>query len=283
MQTLASLLEIQFFLPFILQFVLLLAAQSQALHKRLLQIATLLFILFLNANKADAQYKIRGTVYDSSRNYPLEAVTVLTTSGKGTITNADGQYEIAVSENDSVWFSYLNKPTIKFSVLKIADPFAFDISLKVSVKELKEVKVKPRDYKQDSIQNRLDYAKAFDFQRPKLRAVTPQYGAGAGFDLDEIINAFRFRRNRSMLSFQKRLIAQEQEKFVEHRFSKALVRRLTGLDGNPLDSFMMLFRPSYTFTLTSNDYDFQKYILDAYELFKKGLSPEYMKQDDLGF
>lgn len=268
-------------LPFILQFVLLLAAQSPALFKRILQIAPLLFILFLNTNKADAQYKIRGTVYDSSRNYPLEAVTVLSTSGRGTITNAYGQYEISVSEKDSIWFSYLNKPTVKFPVLKIMDPFGFDISLKVSVKELKEVKVKPRDYKEDSIQNRLDYAKAFDFQKPKLRAVTPQYGAAAGFDINEIINAFRFKRNRSMLSFQKRLITQEQEKFVDHRFSKALVRRLTKLDGNELDSFMMVFRPSYAFTLSTSEYDFQKYILNSYERFKLGLLPEPVKEEEI--
>ena len=76
-------------------------------------------------------------MYDSTRNYPLELVSVLTTSGRGTITNKDGQYEVEVGEKDSIWFSYLNKPTIKFPVLKIANPFGFDISLKVSVPELK--------------------------------------------------------------------------------------------------------------------------------------------------
>ena len=72
-------------------------------------------------------------VYDSSRNYPLEAVSVLSTSGKGTITNAEGYYEIEVMEKDSIWFSYLNKPTIKFPVLKIITPLSFDISLQVRI------------------------------------------------------------------------------------------------------------------------------------------------------
>ena len=63
------------------------------------------------------QYKVRGYVYDSSRNYPLEAVTVLSTSGKGSFTNAEGLYEIDVNEKDSIWFSYLGKPTVKFPVL----------------------------------------------------------------------------------------------------------------------------------------------------------------------
>jgi hypothetical protein len=218
-------------------------------------------------------YKIKGTVYDSTRRYPVELVTVLSTSGKGTITNQDGYYEIQVTEKDSIWFSYLNKPTIKFPVLKISNPFAFDISLQVNIPVLKEVKIKPRSYKLDSLQNRQDYAKVFDYQKPGLKTVTPQYGAAAGFDLDEIINMFRFKRNRSMLAFQRRLLTEEKDKFVDHRFNKALVRRLTSLTGNELDSFMLVYRPPYEFTLLTSDYEFQEYIREAYRRFINGLPP----------
>ena len=116
-------------------------------------------------------------------------------------------------------------------MLKIFNTMGFDISLQVSVPLLKEVKIKPKNYRQDSLQNRIDYAKIFNYQKPKLKTVTPQYGVGAGFDLDEIINMFRFKRNKSIASFQKRLYQQEQDKFIDYRFSKALVRRLTHLDG----------------------------------------------------
>ena len=243
--------------------------------KKFLTILCLCFFCFLIITRsASAQfYKIKGTVYDSSRNYSMESVSVLSTSGKGTITNADGFYEIEVMEKDSIWFSYLNKPTIKFPVLKIANPMGFDISLQINVPVMKEVKIRPRIYKQDSIQNRLDYANIFNYQKPGLKSVTPQYGAAAGFDLDEIINVFRFKRNRSMLAFQKRLLQDEQEKFVDHRFSKALVRRLTLLTEPKLDSFMRLYRPSYRFTLLAGDYDFMRFIKDSAIRFKKGLPP----------
>lgn len=222
-----------------------------------------------------------GTVYDSSRNYPMEAVTVLSTAGRGTVTNAEGRYEILVEEKDSIWFSYLNKPTMKFPVLKIINPFEFDISIMVSVPVLKEVKVRPRSYKQDSIQNRLDYAKIFNYEKPKLKTVAPQYGAGMGFDLDEIINMFRFRRNRSIAAFKERLILEEREKFVDHRFNKALVRRLTLLDSTRLDTFMRTFRPSYLFTQVSSDYEFQEYIKTALYRFKRGLPPDPMMKQEL--
>ena len=96
--------------------------------------------------------QVKGTVYDSSRKYPVGLVTVLSTSGKGTITNDDGHYEIEVKEKDCIWFSYLNKPTMKFPVLAIMNPFAFDIALQVNVTVLKEVKLWQRNYRQDSIQ-----------------------------------------------------------------------------------------------------------------------------------
>ncbi|MGB3005817.1 MAG: hypothetical protein WBC06_04890, partial [Chitinophagaceae bacterium] len=225
-------------------------------------IGIITFLLF--DSLANAQiYKVRGYVYDSSRNFPLEAVSVLSTSGKGTTTNADGYYIIEVAETDSIWFSYLNKPTMKFPVMKIANVLEFDVSLHVNVPTLKEVKIKPKNYRFDSLQNRNDYAKIFNYQKPKLKTVTPQYGTGVGFDLDEIINMFRFKRNRSIESFQKRLLIEEEDKYINYRFNKALVRRLTQLDGASLDSFMLAFRPSYIFTKFAGDYEFQYYIKEA--------------------
>lgn len=215
-------------------------------------------------------------VYDSTRNYPMQYVNVFSTSGNNASTNTDGAYKIEVGEKDSIWFSYLGKPTKKFAVLSITNPLAFDISLQVNVPTLKEVKIRPKIYKQDSLQNRLDYTKGFNYKKPTIKTVSPQYGAGAGFDLDELINMFRFKRNRNALSFQQRLLQQEEEKFVAHRFSKALVRRLTLLEGPELDSFMLLYRPSATFTRLASEYDFQLYIKTAFFRFKKGLTPENM-------
>ena len=83
-----------------------------------------------------------------------------------------------------------------------------------------------------------------------------------------------------MRSFQERLVLQEQEKYVDHRFNKGLVRRLTSLTGNELDSFMLVYRPPYFFAVISNDYDFQKYIKDSYERFQKGLPPDLIWREE---
>jgi len=264
-----------FIIPFAFSFVTCCSEVSRSIY-----ISWSIVLLFVTSFASAQAYKIKGTVYDSSRSYPMQSVSVLSSSGNFTITNAEGYYEIEVREKDSIWFSYLNKPTIKFPVLRISNPMEFDISLHVNVPVLKEVKIRQRNYKLDSIQNRLDYARIFNYQKPKLKPTISNYGAGVGFDLDEIINMFRFRRNRSMASFQQRLLLQEQDKFIDHRFNKALVRRLTLLDGSMLDSFMQLYRPSYMFTLLSGEYEFQQYIKASYARFKKGLLPAAVLKEE---
>ena len=74
---------------------------------------------------------------------------------------------------------------------------------------------------------------------------------------------------------------QEQEKFVDHRYSKNLVRRLTLLTGNELDSFMRLYRPSVTFTRFASDYDFQSWIKQAFFRFQNGMPPlPFLKEEE---
>lgn len=241
----------------------------------------LLGCLFFNSETRAQYFKLRGVVYDSTRSYPIISVSVLTTSGKGTVTDANGRYEIDVKETDSIWFSYLNKPTIKYPVAKIFDASRFDIAIHINIPTLKEVIVKPRNYKLDSIQNRLDYAKAFDWQKPKLKAnVSGDMGSAVGFDLNEIIRMFQFRKNKSAASFQERLLNEEREKFIDHRFSKALVLRLTGLIGNERDSFMLRCRPIYEFCLYAGEYDFQLYIKQCYETYKLEKSDAWLKKEN---
>jgi hypothetical protein len=226
------------------------------------------FSLVLLVGTASAQYRVKGTVYDSSRIYRIEAVTVMSTNGKMTITDSLGHYQIVAGDKDSIWFSYLGKPTPKYPVLKIPDINQFDIALRLKSEVMKEVRIKSRSYREDSIQNRKDYAKVFDFHRPNVASLTSIGPTGAGIDLDELIRVFQFRKNKSMEKFRERLEEQERQKFIDHRFNKALVKRLTGLDGEDLNVFMLKYRPSYAFTLTATEYDFQLYIKKCFELHK---------------
>jgi hypothetical protein len=226
-------------------------------------------ICFAFANAAVAQTRISGTVFDITMKRPLEAVSVLSNSGRGTVTDVEGHYSLLVAENDSVWFSYLNKPTPKYAVNSLPNRNNFEIALHVNSTQLKEVMVKSRNYRMDSIQNRVDYAKAFDFQKPGIGSTLSPSGAGVGLDINEFINMFRFRRNRRMMAFQERLLREEAERYIEHRFNKALIRKLTGLTGNELDTFVVRYRPDLEFTDTATDYEFQQYIKHSFAHYQR--------------
>jgi hypothetical protein len=223
----------------------------------------LLIIFSFAALDCLGQVRLSGRVFDFSKENPLEAVSVMATNGKGTFTDADGRYTIMVSENDSVWFSYLGKPTPKFAVATIFNIQDFEVALHVNTTVLKQVTVRPRNYRMDSIQNRLDYAKVFNFKRPSLESMTSLTPGGVGLDLDELIRVFQFNKNRRMEAFQERLLREETEKNIDHRFNRALIIKLTQLKGKELDTFIDRYRPSADFTETASEYEFQLYIKRA--------------------
>jgi hypothetical protein len=73
-----------------------------------------------------------------------------------------------------------------------------------------------------------------------------------------------------MLALQKRLEWEEQDKYVDHRWNRAMVRRVTGLEPPKLDSFMRQYRPSYEFIKScETDYEFYKYIQEWGRFFEE--------------
>ena len=243
-----------------------------------LKIFFLTGFFLITANRLSAQLMLSGTVYDSSKINYVEGVRVVSTGGLFAVTDSMGRYSVLVNEKDSVSFYYQNKPTQKFPVKTINDFAHFNISLRVSVKgkysTLKEVIVYGRSYRQDSLENRQTYADVYDYKRPTVRSsISPDGVPGA--DLDEIINMFRFKRNKRLRAFQIRLEAQEQDRYVSYRFNKTLVKRITHLEGEQLDSFMVRYRPGYEFTSTADELIFNQYILNSSYQYKMDL----LKQD----
>ena len=237
---------------------------------RLLLLLSFSFLSLFFGGKAWGQITIHGTVYNMYRTKPLDGVSVLSTSGRGTATDSLGNYSITVDNDDSIYFSYLGQATMRYPIRSLNYYNGFDIALHVDPVEMKAVKVMPRNYRSDSIQNRKDYAKVFNFKKPgfKLNGPSPN-GAGVGIDLDELINVFRFARTKRIQAFQRRLVEEEQDKYVDHRFNRSIVLKVTHLQGDELDSFMVRYRPSYEFCQKATDYDLFDYIKLAFREYQK--------------
>lgn len=236
---------------------------------KLTQKIILLLLTGICAKGLQAQVDIKGTVYDRSIRIALQGVSVLSSSGRATITDSKGNYHIKLTAEDSVYFSYLGKRTSPIPVSQIEFPLQFDMSLEVAVDSLLPVSVWSRNYREDSLENRAEYKKIFEYGGPDICSSPPagqNVAPGMGLDLDLLFNA---RKQRRLEAFQKRLIEDEQYKYVSHRFTKSLVVKITGLRSPELDSFMREYRPSYDFIQAcSNEYEFYKYIRESRKFFE---------------
>ena len=244
----------------------------------------LLFLLFTSsAISLRAQLTVSGTVLDKSKINRVENVRVLSTGGMFTTTDSMGRYTIKVKPGDSLYFVYKNKPTQPFAVNTIPNISQFDISIHLNIESkysvLKEVIVYSKTFKEDSAENRKTYADVFEYKKPGLStSIVP--GGAVGADVNELINIFRFKRNRRLRAFQNRLEAQEQDKYVNYRFNKITVGRITGLSGPALDTFIVWYRPSFQFTQLSSEIIFNQYILNASYQYRKMMPFSEAKKEE---
>jgi len=148
--------------------------------------------LLLASQRGLGQVEVRGTVYDRSQYFAMPGVSVLGTSGAGTMTDSVGRYSIRLHPEDSIYFSYLGKFTAKFAVKRLAPGVPLNMSLAVNVDSLPLVVVRPKLYRYDSAENREEYRRIFDYQPDYLSSGN----GGVGINLDMLFSA---RKNRQML------------------------------------------------------------------------------------
>lgn len=221
-------------------------------------------LLILILNPAEGQQRdVKGTVYDRTLRYGIHGVSVVSSSGTGTTTDSLGRYHIKLALTDSIQFSYLGKGTQKFPVKDIPENQPFDMSLQVDAESLPGVTVRQSIYRLDSLANREEYRKAFDFEKNYM--AEPQMGLGVGVSLDALFSGKKLKQAEAL---QKRLEQQEKDKYVDYKFNKPLVRRVTGLKETDLDSFMVNFRPSYeTLQSFENQYEYYHYIKSQADIY----------------
>ena len=241
--------------------------------KLILKIPGLLLLtqVFFSTNVL-GQITISGTVYDSSKLYVVPDVFVYSTSGARAVTDSTGAYQLTAGQNDSVSFFYNGKSTVKFPVSSMINYTAFDISLRVKVKQkyklLNPITVFTNSYQKDSLENREEYASVFGKGNSGFRS-NYEPGGAAGVDVDALIGMFQFRKNKQRLAFQNRLIDQEEEDYIDYRFSNRTITRVTGLKGDTLKKYRELYRPTYFFVVNSTLAQFYEYILQTSYAFKK--------------
>lgn len=147
---------------------------------------------------------------------------------------------------------------------------------------LDEVKINSlRNYKADSLKFREEFAKTFNYSKPKFKDIfiTKNYSSNVprrpnqasnstasliSVDVLSVISLLGKKRNPQS-KLQQKLIKKEEEQYLDNIFSKPMVQNLTGLKGDSLQTFMQLYRPNIDTAKYMSDYDIILYLKKSYQ------------------
>ncbi len=229
-----------------------------------------LVIVFLVVSFAAGAQNVVGIVTDKTTSQPVIGATVaygklLTQTNRGGLFEFDG-----VKMNDSLKVTAVGY--LPYTLLVTAANASQHIELLQKVSELKQVDIfGDRNFKKDSLANRADYAKQFNYKHPR---VMDAFGNGMNFypgeffsiDLLALARALTYKSTNAY-KINKMLVRDEHDQFVGEHFNRGIVSHIVNLQGDTLSAFLVQYRPTYEFTLKATVYDMEVYIKDCYKKF----------------
>jgi hypothetical protein len=215
---------------------------------------------------------ISGTVIDKTTRQPVSGALVSIGNSK-TFTNTSGRFEIAnTALNDSLKIVHFAYKTYTAVISKMV--VTLHVELEPTVISLNTVTVhSDRNFKKDSIENRITYAKQFNYKGPTVMDVftgNPNKQPGELISINPLLLiAVLTKKSTPEYKFNRILIRNEQADYIERKFNRGVVSRITHLKGDTLSEFLIRYRPTYQFAKKATDYDMEIYIKESYERFQK--------------
>jgi hypothetical protein len=223
---------------------------------------------------AQAQLVVRGKVYSRETRELLVAVTVKnTTQNRFNQSDLGGNYRIPARENDTLVFSSVGFLTDTFLVDHQTLDSSFQVYMRPNVVALAAVRVgNLNNYQIDSLNRREDYADFYKRKFVKLKPGSqgPEDGVGITFSPITYFSE-KEKQNRRL---KKRLEEEDEDSYIDYKFPRSLVVKLTGLKGDSLWAFMLQYRPSYSYCRNSTQQEMLVYINDSYRKFIRKDTPQ---------
>ncbi|HWB94377.1 MAG TPA: hypothetical protein VG605_21130 [Puia sp.] len=218
------------------------------------------------------QQFLTGTVYKKNSTETLLSVSIHNISQQRyDLSDEDGSYRIPAAPGDHIAFSSVgyvaDTLTVTASLLTANCPIYLDIR----PQELQAVRVGQfSNYQLDSMDRRKEYAWVYDHENTPRFARDRQGGDGVGITMNIFRNSSSAAKQR--IHLEKRLAKEEEDYYVDSRYNKDYVAKITHLKGDSLKDFMRRYRPSYDYCRKAANVDILVYISDSYK--------QYMKAED---
>nr|MBC7613243.1 hypothetical protein [Pseudopedobacter sp.] len=238
----------------------------------------LVISFFFLINECKSQV-LKGIVYDRTTKQPVTNA-LIKVGNKISLSNNEGYFTIN---------SFSNMDTLKIKALGY-ERFVKalqNLSLKDTIKlflvqdgfELNEVSVKAkRDYLRDSLSFRNDYSSIFNYKHQPLKdfvvhrdffSEVPTFkGQSANniavFNLLSLLNLVN-SKNEPVSKLQQTLLKEEDQDYIDRRFTKQIIQQQTGLTSDSLFIFINKYKPDAIKLKGMNDYQLGTYIKEAFK------------------
>lgn len=230
------------------------------------------FFLLLSFS-GQAQQFLTGKIYKNESKEILVSVSIHNiTHQHYDLSEENGSYRIQAMPGDRVIFSMVG---YRVDTMVVTDNMLsgdYPVYLEPKAQTLQAVTVGSlSNYQLDSMARRNEYSWIYDHGNPPRLERDRKGADGVGVTIDLFRNASAADKQRERL--KKRLVKEEQEYYVDFRYSREYIARLTHLQGDSLQKFVTLYRPSYDFCRKAAQVDILVFISDSFKKFKNGEHP----------
>jgi len=228
-----------------------------------------LLLLLIFSSTGFAQQHLAGKLTKKGTTEILIGVNVTNFSQKK-INSSDmgGNYKIPAEPGDTIIFSSAGYSTDTLIVSGFMLSDNYPIRLLPNIMTLPTVKVdEMQEYQLDSMQRREDYKQLLNKKHPVKLLNEKRKMDGPGFSFSPV--GYFSKNEKQKRRLKQRLQWEEEQYYIDHKFSPARVAQLTRLKGDSLQIFMSRYKPSYKFCRNANNQDMILYINDKLKLFRK--------------
>lgn len=227
----------------------------------------ILAVLLLDVTRGFAQqeFKLKGVLFENGAKIRIALAEVSNKrNGYAVGSNDLGLFEIKAQVGDTLLVTKRG-----FNDLTVVVSSSKDLVLKLNRGNmLNEVVItgKGKEKEMQAIEKDFKGKGSFYAGKPPIGLLSPFGGSPLTF-LYELFgktprDARRFRRYHQ---------TENEQTHVDQFFNKSIINKNTGLEGKPLEDFMIAYRPDYEKAKNWNSYDGLKWISESYKKYKDSL------------
>ncbi|HEY9177161.1 MAG TPA: hypothetical protein VIN07_05700 [Flavipsychrobacter sp.] len=204
---------------------------------------------------------MQGHVLDVSDGKPVQGVVVYNIyTEEKMISSNEGAFTVIVEEGHLVEFRKDGYKVLRVRIPQGKRPSYFRVMMQelgTDVEDYMHSRRAAPDYKTDSAKYYALYKESLEV--PRL----------TGIDVIQHPFSAMSKKNRQIWAFQDEYRFYQEQKYIDYTFNPKLVHRITGLEGDSLQGYMELFRPTYEQLRSMSEYTYFNYIKRTAEAYRR--------------